>query len=136
VERWRGTVAVGPQEQRVLTVTDDTLEVTDPGGIMPPVVLDLRALAEHGVLLPGAKMMTVVQGRGVDATRLQLRAVNPPTFEGIDWPDDVREGIEAQQARAREASLALRRQLGKIVALTIVVLGVLLAVLVVILLLT
>ena len=117
-------------------MTDETLEVTDPGGIMPPVVLDLRALADQGVLLPGARTMTVVQGRGVDATRLQLRAVSPPTFEGIDWPDDVREGIEAQQARAREASLALRRQLGKIVAVTIVVLAVLLVVLVVVLLLS
>ncbi len=135
MERWRGTVTVGPRARRSLVITDDAIEVTDPEGVMPPVVLDLRKVAERGLLLPGAATMTVVDGRGVDATRLQMRAVAPSTFEEIDWPDDVREHIEAQRERDRAASLKLRRQLGTVVAVTIAVLGALLLVLVIVLLL-
>jgi hypothetical protein len=135
VELWRGTVEVGPRERRRLVVTDSSIEVSDPNGVMPPVRVDLRAAASNGVLLVFSTTMNVVQGRGPDAKRLQLRAIAPPTFDGIDWPDDVAEAIEAQRERDREASLALRRQLGRLVAITISVLGVLLLVLVVVLLL-
>jgi hypothetical protein len=135
VELWRGTVEVGPREQRRLVVTDSSLELSDPNGVMPPVVVDLHEAASNGVLLVFSTTMTAVQGRGPNAKRLQLRAIAPSTFDGIDWPDDVAEAIEAQRERDRQSSLALRRQLGRVVAITISVLAVLLVVLVLVLLL-
>jgi hypothetical protein len=137
VERWRGTVNVTPYDRREMVVTDDKLIVVDPTEAKPPIELDLLELAEHGVLLPHGTTMTVVDRSAPDpeATRLQLRAFVPSTFDDIDWPPRVRELVEAQVARAEAARLELRRQLTGLVAWTITGLGVLLVVLVVVLLL-
>jgi hypothetical protein len=137
VERWRGTVNVTPYDRREMVVTDDKLIVADPTEAKAPIELDLLELAEHGVLLPHGTTMTVVDRSAPDpeASRLQLRAFVPSTFDDIDWPPRVRELVEAQVARAEAARLELRRQLTGLVAWTITGLGVLLVVLVVVLLL-
>ena len=132
---WRGTVAVEPDDRRVMTVTDGSLTVDDPTGAARRVEFDLRELAERGVLLAYSSTLTLVDRSRAEPLRLQLRAVDPPSFDGIDWPDDVRAGIDAQLAAAAAASAKLRSQLGRVVAVTIVGLGALLLVLVVVLLL-
>jgi hypothetical protein len=132
---WRGTVAVEPDDRRVMTVTDESLTVDDPTGAARRVEFDLRELAERGVLLAYSSTLTLVDRSRAEPLRLQLRAVDPPSFDGIDWPDDVRAGIDAQLAAAAAASAKLRSQLGRVVAVTIVGLGALLLVLVVVLLL-
>jgi hypothetical protein len=133
---WRGTVAVEPEDRRVMTVTDESLVVDDPTGAARRIEFDLRELAERGVLLAYSSTLTLVDRSRPEPLRLQLRAVDPPSFDGIDWPDDVRAGIDAQLEAAAAASAKLRGQLGRVVAATIVGLGVLLLVLVVVLLVT
>jgi hypothetical protein len=133
---WQGTVAVEPEDRRVMTVTDETLTVDDPTGAARQIQFDLRELAERGVLLAYSSTLTLADRSRPEPLRLQLRAVDPPSFDGIDWPDDVRAGIDAQLEAAAAASLKLRGQLGRLVAVTIVGLGVLLVVLVVVLVLT
>ena len=132
---WRGTVAVEPEDRRVMTVTEEALTVEDPTGAARQIEFDLRELAERGVLLAYSSTLTLVDRSRPEPLRLQLRAVDPPSFDGIDWPDDVRAGIDAQLEAAAAASAKLRGQLGRVVAVTIVGLGVLLVVLVVVLLL-
>ena len=134
--RWRGTVAVTPYDRRVMTVTDDALVVEDP--LRPGetrIEFDLRDLARNGVLLPYATTLTLVDRSKPEAERVQLRPFEPATFEGIDWPPDVRESIDGQLAASAAARAALRRQLSTVVAGTIAGLGLLLVVLVVVLLL-
>ena len=131
---WRGTVAVTPEDRRVMTVTESSLSVDDPTGAARRVEFDLRELAERGVLLAYSSTLTLVDRSRTEPLRLQLRAVDPPSFDGIDWPDDVRAGIDAQLEAAAAASAKLRSQLGRVVAATIVGLGALLLVLVVVLL--
>ena len=46
MELWRGTVEVGPRERRRLIVTDSDLEVSDPNGVMPPVMLNDEQVAQ------------------------------------------------------------------------------------------
>ena len=134
MERWRGTVAVTPYDRRALVVTDDALVVE---GAAERIEFDLRALAADGVLLPFETTLTLLdRSAAAEPARLQLRAVDPPTFDGIDWPPDVRELVEAQMAASEAARVALRRQLTLLVAGTIAGLGLLLVVLVVVLALT
>ena len=132
---WQGTVAVEPEDRRMMTVTDESLTVDDRSGVARRLEFDLRELAERGVLLPYSSTLTLVDRSGPEPLRLQLRAVDPPSFDGIDWPPDVRAGIDAQLEAAAAASAKLRSQLGRVVGATIVGLGVLLLVLVVVLLL-
>jgi hypothetical protein len=132
---WRGTVAVEPEDRRVMAVTEESLTVDDLTGAARRLEFDLRELAESGVLLVYSSTLTLVDRNRPEPLRLQLRAVDPPTFDGIDWPQEVRAGIDAQLAAAAAASAKLRGQLGRVVAATIVALGVLLVVLVVVLLL-
>lgn len=135
--RWRGTVAVTPSDRRVMTVSDDALVIEDP--LRPGVTrreFALRELAENGVLLPYATTLTLVDRTGPEPERLQLRAFRPPTFEGIDWPPEVRELIVGQLAASAAARAGLRRQLSLVVAGTIGGLALLLAVLAAVLLLT
>ena len=132
---WRGTVAVEPEGRRVMTVTDQSLTVEDPTGVARRIEFDLSELAERGVLLAYSSTLTLVDRSRPEPLRLQLRAVDPPSFDGIDWPQDVRAGIDAQLAAAAAASAKLRSQLGRVVAATIMALGALLLVLVLVLLL-
>ena len=118
-----------------MTVTEKSLTVDDPTGAARRLEFDLRELADGGVLLPYSSTLTLVDRSRSEPLRLQLRAVDPPTFDAIDWPPDVRAGIDAQVAAAAAASAKLRSQLGRVVAATIIGLGVLLVVLVVVLLL-
>ena len=117
-----------------MTVSEKSLTVDDPSGLARRIEFDLRELAERGVLLAYPSTLTLVDRSRPDPVRLQLRAVDPPTFDGIDWPQDVRAGIDAQLAAAAAASAKLRGQLGRVVAATIIGLGVLLVVLVAVLL--
>lgn len=136
MERWRGTVAVTPYDRRSLVVTESILAVDDPLGSAPRVEFDLAELAQNGVLLPQGSTMTLVDKRGgPDAERLQLRAVDPPSFDDVDWPPGVRELVAGQVAASEAARVELRRQLTLVVAWTITGLGVLLLVLVAVLLL-
>lgn len=112
-----------PYDRRALVVGDDELEVVGPGERLK---FDLR----DGLLLVGESTMTIVDGED----RLQLRALDPPSFAGIDWPDDVRERIDEQRARSAAARAQLRRQLSTVVAGTIAGLTLLLLVLVIVLL--
>ena len=68
--------------------------------------------------------------------RSVLRAVDPGTFDGIEWPPDVRPAIDRQLAEAAASRERVRASLGRIVAVTIVGLGLLLVVLALVLLLT
>ena len=116
-----------------MRVNEDTLGVED--SLRPDVnrlEVDLHALAHDGVLLGGETTVKLMRAGG---ERLQLRALEPPTFEGVDWPADVRERIEEQRARSAAATAHLRRQLSVVVAGTIAGLTLLLVVLVVVLLL-
>lgn len=136
MERWRGIAAVTPSDRRLLVVTDDSLRVEDPTGAHPPIEFDLIALAERGVLLPYATTMTLADRDHPERERLQLRAVDPPTFDTVDWPPRVRELVDAQLAASAAARTALRRQLTRVVAGTIAGLALVLVLLVVVLLLT
>ena len=133
--RWRGTVSVTPDDRRVLTVSEDALVVHDPSERVERVAFDLRGLATDGVLLAYPTTMTLVDRGAPDGARLQLRALDPPSFDGIDWPPDVRELIEAQLAAAAAARARLTGQLARVVAVTIAGLGLLLLALVVVLVL-
>ena len=135
-ERWRGTVTVDPHEPRVMTVDDRTLAVEDPIGSARRLEFDLRELGENGVLLPYSTTMTLVDRSTPEQRRLQLRAADPPTFDGIDWPPDVRELIDAQLAAAAAARARLQSQLGRVVAGTIAGLALVLLLLALVLLLT
>jgi hypothetical protein len=135
-DRWSGIVAVAPHQHRSLIVTDDKLLIEDPTGAALPVELDLIALARDGVVLPQGPTLTLVEKSGPEPERFQLRAVEPPSFDAIDWPPEVRELVEAQVAKSAAARAALRRQLTSVVAWTIAGLGALLLVLIVVLVLT
>src|SRR4051812_36276144 len=125
-ERWRGTVStVETQERRGMTVTDDAITVGDMTRVQRGD-FDLRGRATEGVLLPLSTTITLAAREGPHPARLQLRAVDPPSFDGIDWPADVREGIEAQQEKSAQARAGLQRQLGSVVAVTIAGLAVVL----------
>src|SRR3954452_9937589 len=119
-----------------MVVTEQSLAIEETAGAARRVGVGLRGLGERGVLLPYSSTLTLVDRSRPDPLRLQLRAVDPPSFDGIDWPDDVQAAIDAQRAAAAAASLKLRGQLGRVVAVTIAGLGVLLLVLVVVLLVT
>jgi hypothetical protein len=135
-DRWRGIVAVAPHQHRSLIVTESKLLIEDPTGAAPPVELDLIPLARDGVVLPQGSTLTLVEKSGAEPERFQLRAIEPPTFDQIDWPPQVRELVEAQVAASAAARAELRRQLTSVVAWTIAGLGALLVALVVVLLLT
>jgi hypothetical protein len=127
--RWRGNVRA-PFDQRELVVTDRRLILTDAA----QEAVDIMEAAEYGVLL--VRSVTLIAAPAGGEPRLDLRAVDPPTFDGIEWPEQALPLIAEQKARAERASAQLRRSLGSIVAITIVGLGVLLVVLVLVLVLT
>ena len=135
MELWRGTVAVTPYDRRLMVVTDAALRVDDPTGAAEPLSFDLAELADNGVLLPYAITLTLVDPGTPEPTRLLLRAVDPPTFDGIPWPPHVQERIDEQLAASAAARARLRRQLGMLVAATIAGLALVLVVLAVALLL-
>lgn len=133
--RWAGTVETEPRERRALMVTDRRIVLEEPARPGGWVGADIADLAEHGVILPYSSVLTVVAPGTDGAVRYSLRAVEPRTFDGIDWPPEARPLIERQLADAAASRARVREQLGRIVAVTIVGLGLLLVVLAIVLLL-
>jgi len=135
IERWRGIVRA-PVDRLEMLVTDRRIVLEQPDRDPPWVALDVVELADHGVLLVRDYMLTMAAETPEGRLRLEVRPVVPSTFEGIDWPEAARPGIERQLERSAEMSAELRRTLGRVVAGTIVGLTVVLVVLVLVLLLT
>ncbi len=132
--RWTGTVELERDDRRELVVTDRRIllsEAAQPGGW---VGLDIRDLAEHGMLLPYSTVLALAAQSTQGPVRYSLRAVDPRTFDGIEWPPDVRPAIDRQLAEAAASRERVRATRGRIVAATIVGLGLLLALLAVVLL--
>ena len=132
--RWRGTVRA-PVDRLGMLVTDRHVVLEQPDREPPWIAIDAAELAEHGVLLVRDYMLTMVAETAEGRLRLEVRPVDPPTFEGIEWPEAARPGIERQLAASAAASAELRRTLVRLVAGTIAGLTLLLIVLVVVLLL-
>ena len=119
-----------------MTVTDEQIVVEDPTGSEERVAFDLRALAESGVLLPLGATLTLSDRARPQPARLQLRAVDPPSFDSVDWPPVVRDLVAAQLAASAAARAQLLRTLKRVVAGTVAGLLGVLALLVAVLLLT
>lgn len=134
--RWSGTVEVEPRERRALMVTDTRLVLEDAQQVGGWVGMDVVDVAEHGVLLPYSSVLNVVAPSSSGTVRWSLRAVDPPSFDGIEWPAAAQPLIERQLAEAAESRARMRQQLGRIVAVTIAGLGLLLVVLAIALLAT
>ena len=117
-----------------MLVTDTSVIVEQPERSPPWVVFDVADLADHGVLLVRDYMLTMAAETPEGRLRIEVRPVDPPTFDGIDWSEAARPGIERQLAQQAEASAELRRTLGRVVAGTIAGLTLVLVILVVVLL--
>ena len=133
--RWTGTVETEADVRRALMVTDRRIVLEDPSQPGGWVGLDIGELAEHGVLLPYQTMLHLRAETAEGPVRHSLRAVDPRTFDGIDWPHDAQPAIDRQLADAAESRARVRQSLGRIVGLTIAGLGGLLVVLLLVLLL-
>jgi hypothetical protein len=133
--RWEGVVRA-PVDRLEMLVTDRRIVLEQPDRDPPWVALDIVELADHGVLLVRDYMLTMAAETPEGRVRLEVRPVVPSTFEGIDWPEAARPGIERQLAEQARMSAELRGTLGRVVAGTIVGLTLLLIVLVLVLLLT
>ena len=133
--RWRGTVRA-PVDRLGMLVTGRRVILEQPGREPPWIAIDAAELAEHGVLLVRDYMLTMVAETPEGPLRLEVRPVEPPTFDGIDWPEAARPGIERQLAASAAARAELRRTLVRLVVGTIAGLTLLLVMLVVILLVT
>ena len=134
--RWTGTVETDRDVHRALMVTDRRIVVEDPDQPGGWAGLDIRQLAEHGVLLPYSTVLTIAAQSTQGKVRYSLRAADPRTFDGIEWPQDVQPLIDKQLADAAASRERGRASLGRIVAVTIVGLGLLLVVLALVLVLT
>ena len=133
-ERWRGVVRA-PVDRLEMLVTDRRIVLEQPDRDPPWVALDIVDLADDGVLLVRGYMLTMAAETPEGRLRFEVRPVAPSTFEGIDWPEEARPGIERQLERQVEMSAELRRTLGRVVAWTIAGLTLVLIVLVLVLLL-
>ena len=133
--RWTGTVEVERDVRRALMVTDRRIVLEEPSQAGGWVGLDIRTLAEHGTLLPYSTVLSIAAQSTEGPVRYSLRAVDPRTFDAIDWPADVRPAIERQLDDAAASRARARQSLGRIVAVTIAALGLLLVVLAAVLLL-
>jgi len=134
--RWTGTVEVERDVNRELMVTDRRIVLEEPGQPGGWVGLDISDLAEGGTLLPYSTVLSIAAQSTQGPVRYSLRAVNPRTFDGIEWPRDAQPLIDKQLADAAASRERVRQSLGRIVAVTIAGLGLLLVVLAVVLLLT
>lgn len=134
--RWSGTVEVERDVRRALVVTDHRIVLEEPAQPGGWVGLDILQLAEHGRLLPYSTVLAISAQSTQGVVRYSLRAVDPPTFDGIEWPRDAQPLIEGQLADAAASRERARQSLGRIVAVTIAGLGLLLVVLAVVLAIT
>jgi hypothetical protein len=134
--RWTGTVEVERDVNRALMVTDRRIVLEDPVQPGGWVGLDIQDLAEHGTLLPYSTVLAIAAQSTQGPVRYSLRAVEPHTFDGIDWPRDAQPLIDKQLADAAASRERVRQSLGRIVAVTIAGLGLLLVILAVVLLVT
>ena len=134
--RWAGTVEVERDVHRALMVTDRRIVLEEPNRSGGWVGLDIVDLAERGMLLPYSTVLSIAAQSSAGPVRYSLRAVDPRTFDGIEWPPEAQPLIERQLAGAAASRERVRQSLGRIVATTIAALGLLLAILAIVLLIS
>lgn len=134
--RWTGTVETERDVHRALMVTDRRIVLEEPAQPGGWVGLDIHDLAEQGGLLPYSTVLAITAQSTQGPVRYSLRAVEPRTFDGIAWPSDVQPSIERRLAEAAASRARVRQSLGRIVAVTIAALGLLLLILAIVLLVT